>query len=519
MIRRLAIAFWMMVCFQTAVAQEKADDKILGMYVHLGWSYHHPYAARTWSLDDWRNYLGGLRQLGYNSILIWPMLETMPEPLTTGDRRQLEKTKAIIDLAHRDFAMKAFVVLCPNIRAKNELAAKYTFENRPVYGVDEYIDPGDPEQLGKLVAWRQTLMEQLRDCDGIFMIDSDPGGYPNSTNIEFAYLMAAHRRMLDRLRPGIEIYYWAWTGWESYGRFHATGNFKMGQQAEIQDALSLIGRQHMDPWGIATHWLGYGAQIDSSMQDRVLAYNYGAIEGEPSFPYTNYGPGAYDAGKNKGRRGVFGNAQTHCIQLPNTFAFSRGALGLPAEKADYIAFADQLIEGAGTAIVAGWEALQGADIGRMKAAEKELARFQKVKLKPGKLSGLLFGDPERFVTDLIAQLRMTASLFTLREVLAKNADVRSAATTAAFAAFIAAADGWQQRHGYKSYWHWPAMTETLKSFPSAHLQPFLTDKPWWERGEGATAAERTANAYSMVQTYTPRLLEAMKATLTDLITK
>ncbi|WP_341837329.1 hypothetical protein WJU16_05545 [Chitinophaga pollutisoli] len=508
----------MIICFHPVAAQEKVNE-LRGMYIHLGWSYNHPYAARTWTLDDWRNYLGGLRHLGYNSILIWPMLETMPEPLTPGDQRQLEKTKAIIELAHREFNMKAFVVLCPNIRAKNELAAQYTFENRPVYGVDEYIDPGDPQQLGKLMSWRETLMGPLRQCDGIFMIDSDPGGYPNSTNIEFAYLMAAHRRMLDRLRPGIEIYYWAWTGWESYGRFHATGNFKMGQQSEIQDALSLINRQRIDPWGIATHWLGYGAQIDSTMQDRVLAYNYGAIEGEPSFPMTNYGPGAHDAGTRKGSRGVFGNAQTHCMQLPNTFAFARGAAGLPAERADYIAFANQLIGGAGDAIVAGWEALQGADIARIKAAEKQLARLQQTKLKPGKLSGLLFGDPKRFVGDLIAQLRMTASLFTLRDMLAKNADIRSAENMKAFTEFIASADGWQQRHGYKSYWHWPAMTETLKAFPLAHLQPFLSDQPWWERGDGATPAERTADAYEKVQTYTPRLLNAMKSTLADLKTK
>jgi hypothetical protein len=317
----------------------------------------------------------------------------------------------------------------------------------------------------------------------------------------------------------MEIYYWAWTGWESYGRFHATGNFKMGQQAEIQDALSLIGRSRMDPWGIATHWLGYGAGIDSSMQDRVLAYNYGAIEGEPSFPYTNYGPAAQDAGTRRGSRGVFGNAQTHCMQLPNTFAFSRGAMGLPAERADYVAFANQLIEGAGNNIVAGWEALQGADVARLDAAAKDLARLQKTKLKPGKLSGLLFGDPQRFIADLVAQLRMSASLFTLREVLAKHANIRSAECTAAFAGFIVAADSWQQRHGYKSYWHWPAMTETLKAFSSAQLQPFLSGQPWWERGEGATPAERTADAYEKVQTYTPRLLDAMKAALAELNAK
>jgi hypothetical protein len=26
--------------------------KILGMYVHAGWPYNHPYSARTWTVED-----------------------------------------------------------------------------------------------------------------------------------------------------------------------------------------------------------------------------------------------------------------------------------------------------------------------------------------------------------------------------------------------------------------------------------------------------------------------------------
>ena len=60
----------------------------------------------------------------------------------------------------------------------------------------------------------------------------------------------------------------------------------------------------------------------------------------------------------EGRRrpaGVMGNAQTHCVQLPNTFAFARGATGKPVTEADYVAFADDLIVGQGQTIVASLE--------------------------------------------------------------------------------------------------------------------------------------------------------------------
>ena len=57
---------------------------VLGMYVHEGLSYKHPYAARTWTFEDWQNYADGITKLGYNTMMIWPSLEGMPSPLTTG---------------------------------------------------------------------------------------------------------------------------------------------------------------------------------------------------------------------------------------------------------------------------------------------------------------------------------------------------------------------------------------------------------------------------------------------------
>lgn len=46
-----------------AVAAEPTRDPIVGLYVHQHWPYAHPYAARTWSLVDWRGYVGGFASL------------------------------------------------------------------------------------------------------------------------------------------------------------------------------------------------------------------------------------------------------------------------------------------------------------------------------------------------------------------------------------------------------------------------------------------------------------------------
>ena len=76
----------------------KLIDHVVGLYVHQHWPYKHPYAARTWTLEDWRGFAGGLKQLGYNTVKIWPMLETMPDPLTPSDRASLEKHRRVIDM-------------------------------------------------------------------------------------------------------------------------------------------------------------------------------------------------------------------------------------------------------------------------------------------------------------------------------------------------------------------------------------------------------------------------------------
>ena len=84
-------------------------DKILGMYVHQHWPYNHPYAARTWSLEDWRGYASGLHQLGFNTVLIWPMLGMIPDPLPDSDRRYLQRLGDVVAMLHRDLDMRVFL--------------------------------------------------------------------------------------------------------------------------------------------------------------------------------------------------------------------------------------------------------------------------------------------------------------------------------------------------------------------------------------------------------------------------
>lgn len=498
--------------------------KMVGMYIHQHWSYNYPYAARTWTLHDWIGYIDGLGRLGYNTVVIWPMLETMPNPLTVSDSVYLAKIAQVIDTAQQRYRMKVYIVMCPNVAVKNEEATKYTFENRPFFQTDDRVDPADPVAFGKLMARREQLFQPLAAANGVVVIDSDPGGYPNATNLEYVYLLSAHRTMLDRLRPGIELQYWTHFGWEAYSRFYAEGILEVASQQEIRDVITLLAKQNDEPWGIwGSRYENDIVEIARSvgMEDRVTTFKYGAIEREPSFPFTLYNQDTtYRAGMDVGNRGIIGNAQTHAVQLPNTFMFARAARGLPATEADFEAFADDLVPGQGKWIVAGWNALQGDDpIGMTRMADR-LDLLAATDLKKGPLSGLVFGNPARFVNDLALQLRAMGAICKFIRIAEERTEDR-AALKAALQELIIHFEGWQRVHGFSGNPRSPHIPGKMEALMLA-LERMDNDKlnaliGYRDIGNmpGTPGPEKVKRYMREMETFTPRLIQAMKAALND----
>ena len=508
----IALSGVLLVSAPRAGAQDTWDEPpMIGMYVHQHWSYNHPYAARTWTMDDWAGYLDGLKKIGYNTVLIWPVLETMPNPLTPSDQENLDKIAQVIELAHNQLDMRVLITLCPNVVAKNEEARKYTFVERPFFYTDQRVNPADAVAMGEMVAFRKQLFTPLKNADGVLIIDSDPGGYPNSNNLEFVALLNFHRTMFNELNPDMELYYWIHAGWEAYCNFYATAEFKMGELPEIHDAINLLAKVNPEPWGLAS---GRGPHVadELGMPGRVLSYQYGAIEGEPSFPMTNFmSERAYLVGKEMGVRGTMGNSQTHCIQLPNAFLFARGANDLPVPtRDDYVAFAERLLPGHGETIVSGWEAINQVDPEIIGAAQAKVAALADTDLKAGDLEGLLFGNPKRFVTDLAQMLRFRATLERFRALALDGAERK--AVGEALQAFVDAAVAWQQTHDYKNNWYMPRMSEALVKVDPATYEPFFVRDQNSYKGEGETPFEQVQNKYKQVETFTPTLLENMKKT-------
>lgn len=505
----MLLSLFTMVGATAEPAQKERPAKMIGMYVHQHWPYNRPYAARTWTLEDWRGYADGLSKLGFNTILIWPMLETMPDPLTPSDRAALEKIGKVIDLLHTEFGMRVYLCVCPNIVANNAEASKATFEKRHYYYCDTLVNPADPVALDKLVRWREQLLRPLAKADGISIIDSDPGCYPGSTTEDFVRLLGEHRKMLDRLRPGIELIYWMHAGWRGWNRFYETGKLVLGTPEEQLDALTQFKALNAEPWGIA-NGLAYAEKL--GVADRVISFNYGRIEGEPSFPMTNFGGDlAYEGGKGDKTRGVMGNAQTHCVQLPNTFAFARGATGKSLTEADYIQFADDLIPGQGALIVQAWQALAGHDANTMRTLADTLAGLPEERLTPGRLKGLLFGSPKRFIGDLTKMLRLRAALEDFDAATQSGQKVKET-----LAALIQAAEVWQKQHGFQNNWYDPKLHTALRKLNDSAINTVLNityeAKEPFDPGITTPADQVKAN-FRKIETYTTQLLDAMKAAL------
>ncbi len=497
------------------------DTKMLGMYVHMHWSFNYPYAARTWSLDDWRGYLHSLNKLGYNTVLIWPVIETMPAPLTHSDKAHLEKMSSVVKIAQEDLGMRVYFTLTPNVTANNEEAARYTLEKRPYNYCSVLVNPTNPDDLLKMMERRKELCRYLKQANGFFLIDGDPGGWPDCKNEDFVEIFSQHRKMLNSLREGLELYVWTHQGWETTGKMYS-GNGKPTSASDLQKLLSMLSRKENEPWGVTgSRYENDIAKIaaSSGVGDKVVTFKYGFIEKEPSFPFTNYNDGvAYKGGQDVGARGILGNAQQHCVQLPNTFALARGAQGLKAERDDYISFAGQLVTGQGGSIVEAWEALMGEDPVRMYGEAEKLTSLLAQNLQPGSLGGLIFNDAHRFVEDLILQLRARASIHEF--ILAANRyPGKSSELSGPMKRFILNFEQWQRRHGFSGFprsTRIPGLMEELMKALKSLDHASLTEVLELKNVTGATRFEIDQNRHKYYEKFTLHLLKAMKEALEEL---
>ena len=456
-------------------------ERLLGMYVHMHWGYNHPYAARTWTLDDWEHYFSGLKALGYNLVQIWQMIDTMPIPLTESDRQHLYKIRKVITLAHK-LGMTVYIGASANTIG-SEKAGDFKFENRPYFECERKLNPADAGEMAQLYNVRKQLIEPLSEADGFWIIDSDPGGYKGSTPKDFAQIFLLHRKLLDELRPGIKLLYWVWDGWRDPVPYDP--NWSKNPQDCWRVALKEIAQINPEPWGILACWKGHFSVIDElGLTERVLYFPYATIEDEPSFPWTYYDPDRIERAFSeisleKFPVGAMGNAQSHCLQLPHTYLFKHFANGGIKSQIDLRKFAEIIAPGCGILLSKAWETFAGDDLMRMGTISAGLAAISsESKIRRGALAGLCFGDMHRLITDLRMEIQLKIEILRLKKAIETGSDIpgETGVLPALFKNMLVKLTQWHDCHGYNDRYYGtfrnllhPVLKELSAKIPDGEL--------------------------------------------------
>ena len=185
---------------QDAAAAKPAFQR-RGFYLHGCWKYNYPFAVRSWKPADYHNMFLLLKQLGFNTVMMWPVVEAIPMPLSEADRQAVLAFRPIIEDA-RKCGLEAWLTLCV-VTSSPEIVAKPWME-RSLYSHMRTVRLDDPQEAETYLKHRAALLEILNNADGYVTIDGDPGGYPGAKPADFVKVLLNDRKTIDRCRDASE---------------------------------------------------------------------------------------------------------------------------------------------------------------------------------------------------------------------------------------------------------------------------------------------------------------------------
>ena len=164
-----------------AVAAEAGDkaivrsDPVCGFYLHACWDYSYPFAVRKWQAKDYDAMFRLLHRIGYNTVMLWPVTEAIPAPLSKADTKELRTFRKTIAAAQQT-GLRCWLARTPNLLCKPELAQspwmeRNFFPNQVVVRLD------DPQTRDQYFRHREAISAILNNADAYVTIDGDPGGY------------------------------------------------------------------------------------------------------------------------------------------------------------------------------------------------------------------------------------------------------------------------------------------------------------------------------------------------------
>lgn len=392
-----------------------------GFYLHGCWKYNYPFAVRSWKPADYHNMFLLLRELGYNTVMMWPVVEAIPMPLSQADRGEVHAFRSIIEDA-RKCGLEAWLATGLTTCGP-EIAAKPWME-RSLYSHMKTLRLDDPKESAAYLQHRAALFEILNNADGYVTIDGDPGGYPGAKPADFVKVFLHDRKTIDRVgtHPKTQkVIPWIWCGWgikndcwvdplEPYVTATIEA-FKQQQQA-LEPFELLPGRSHESH---ANKRINIEVAEKAGLLDRSTLFFYEAIEFEPAYPAATLQlADIRDYMKRESAlipksRGVFGNAQTPIMVLPNIYFFSRCAADphyVDRSDAEVLADFAQFLGGPPELLIPAWSCLQ---LGLDKLPDDLPAKLRSVQLTSPRAS-FLPGGAKRYLailaTEVDTQIRL-----------------------------------------------------------------------------------------------------------------
>ncbi len=342
---RTAIASSLLASSLAAVEPiEPAESSrpLVGFYLHACWKFAHPYAVRSWSPDDYRGMFRLLRRLDFDTVMLWPVVEAIPMPLSPADRVDLQRFRSTIADA-QIAGLRCWLTQCAALGSDPSIAGKPWLE-RNFYPAKHIVRLDDPAQRQDYFAHRAAIMGELNNADAYVTIDGDPGSYPGATPADFIAVFRADRATIAAVGTHPheqQVVPWLWAGWGQPYMDGQIWNTDPAPWLKAEAEALAAARTELAPFSVlpgrhaTTQHHNYRRCIEAveatGLVGEAVTFLYQAIEFEPIPPAIE--PAferirsmmRQEAAGIRSGRGVFGNAQQPLLQLPNLWFFARAA--------------------------------------------------------------------------------------------------------------------------------------------------------------------------------------------------
>ncbi len=432
----------------TLSLQSKPQYKLRGIHLN-GWPLNYPYAFRAWKEADWKRFVDIAWAQRINLFFLWPFMEILPVPLSAEDRAYLQEVRRVVDYAKNQRGMQVWIM-----QSANRIGISDCGTPDPrlrAYWVNDCqkdMNPADSAQFNRIMQSFEALYKIVNNADGFVMIDSDPGGWPQSPLSDQVKIFQGARKLLDQYslhRDKTVLVDWMHVGWGRHKFFTSTDSVVAAYDwtdknpesdaAFMETTVRNFQQNLPEPWELIA---GQSPYLPIVQKENVLGKTvylpYGAIESEPAFPATNLGQEPVRkvldrARQFPGLQGVMGNNQLMLLQFPRTFYFFATAWDSSYESRPerdvLMDLATQLYPDQKDLIANAFLALSEDDPDRIDSNIGELKKMlTSPAVRAGALGRFLFPDALAVARNLELQLEIRSARQRLIEKLRGKPDIQ-----------------------------------------------------------------------------------------------